>query len=51
MIMRERFEKEYGELFDTYKMGSTIWSPLAGGILTGKYNNGELPADSRLGQQ
>lgn len=28
-------------------MGSTIWSPLAGGILTGKYNN-EIPKDTRL---
>ena len=34
-----RFYKEYG-------YGSTIWSPLASGLLTGKYNNG-IPADSR----
>jgi aryl-alcohol dehydrogenase-like predicted oxidoreductase len=40
MFHRERFEVEYGNLFDNYKLGSTIWSPLAGGILTGKYNNG-----------
>jgi len=41
MLWRDRFEVEYGHLFDTYKMGSTIWSPLAGGLLSGKYNNGE----------
>jgi len=37
MIHRSRFESEYGVLFDKYKMGSTVWSPLAGGSLTGKY--------------
>ena len=31
-------------------MGTTIWSPLAGGILAGKYNNG-VPAGSRLAQE
>eukprot|EP00331_Platyophrya_macrostoma_P003757 CAMPEP_0176431866 /NCGR_PEP_ID=MMETSP0127-20121128/15053_1 /TAXON_ID=938130 /ORGANISM="Platyophrya macrostoma, Strain WH" /LENGTH=346 /DNA_ID=CAMNT_0017813927 /DNA_START=45 /DNA_END=1085 /DNA_ORIENTATION=+ len=47
MLWRDRFEFEYGTLFDTYKMGSTIWSPLAQGILTGKYNQG-IPSGSRL---
>lgn len=47
MLCRERFEVEYGTLFDKYRMGSTIWSPLAGGILTGKYNFG-IPAGSRF---
>ena len=46
-MCRERFEVEYGSLFDNEKMGSTIWSPLKGGILTGKYNN-EIPKGSRL---
>ena len=41
MIYRDRFEVEYGHLFDQYHMGSTIWSPLAGGVLSGKYNKGE----------
>jgi voltage-dependent potassium channel beta subunit len=41
MLVRDKFECEFGHLFDKYKMGSTIWSPLAGGLLTGKYNNGE----------
>jgi voltage-dependent potassium channel beta subunit len=46
MLSRERFEKEYARLFKDYGYGSTIWSPLASGLLTGKYNNG-IPADSR----
>ena len=48
MLIRENFEEKLGHLFDVYKMGSTIWSPLAGGLLTGKYNH-EVPPDSRLG--
>ncbi|RPH55532.1 MAG: aldo/keto reductase, partial [Chloroflexi bacterium] len=47
MLTRERFEKEYARLFRDYGYGSTTWSPLASGLLTGKYNNG-IPADSRL---
>jgi voltage-dependent potassium channel beta subunit len=46
MLTRERFEKEYARLFKDYGYGSTTWSPLASGLLTGKYNNG-IPADSR----
>jgi voltage-dependent potassium channel beta subunit len=46
MFWRERFEVEYARLFKDYGYGSTIWSPLASGLLTGKYNDG-IPADSR----
>lgn len=46
MFVRERFEKEYARLFKDYGYGSTTWSPLASGLLTGKYNNG-IPANSR----
>ena len=46
LFMRDRFEKEYARIFRDYHYGSTIWSPLASGLLTGKYNNG-IPADSR----
>ena len=46
MLMRERFEKEYARLFKDYGYGSTIWSPLASGLLTGKYIGG-IPANSR----
>lgn len=47
MLHRQRFEVEYYMLFRDYGMGSTIWSPLASGLLTGKYNNG-FPDDTRL---
>lgn len=46
MFVRERFEKDYARLFKEYGYGSTTWSPLASGLLTGKYNQG-IPADSR----
>ena len=46
MLWRERFEKEYARLYKEIGLGTTIWSPLASGILTGKYNDG-IPADSR----
>lgn len=44
---RERFEVEYAPLFQDLQYGSTIWSPLESGILTGKYNDG-IPDDSRF---
>jgi voltage-dependent potassium channel beta subunit len=47
MFHRYRFEVEYGRLYDTIGLGTTIWSPLASGLLTGKYNNG-IPDDSRV---
>ncbi|MGH1366726.1 MAG: potassium channel beta subunit family protein [Calditrichia bacterium] len=46
MFHRERFEKEYADLYDDIGLGTTIWSPLASGLLTGKYNNG-IPEDAR----
>ncbi len=47
MFHRYRFEVEYGRLYDTIGLGTTIWSPLASGLLTGKYNDG-IPEDSRV---
>jgi voltage-dependent potassium channel beta subunit len=44
---RERFEKEYAPLYKKYQYGTTIWSPLDSGMLTGKYNEG-IPEDSRF---
>lgn len=44
---RERFEVEYAPLFKQYEYGTTIWSPLASGLLTGKYNDG-IPEGSRF---
>jgi voltage-dependent potassium channel beta subunit len=46
LFHRDRFEKEYARLFHDYGYGSTIWSPLASGLLTGKYANG-IPKDTR----
>ena len=47
MFHRERFEKEYAPLFQQFQYGTTIWSPLASGLLTGKYNDG-IPEGSRF---
>jgi voltage-dependent potassium channel beta subunit len=47
MFCRERVEAEYAPLYDEIGLGTTIWSPLASGILTGKYNDG-IPEGSRL---
>ncbi|AHX12139.1 alcohol dehydrogenase [Dyella jiangningensis] len=49
LLHRERVEQEYAALYDAYGMGTTIWSPLASGLLTGKYNDG-VPSDTRLSQ-
>ena len=46
MFNRTKMEKEYTELFKEEKIGTTIWSPLCSGLLTGKYINGE-PPDTR----
>lgn len=46
MLVRERVEKEYARLYGDIGLGLTTWSPLASGLLTGKYNAG-VPADSR----
>lgn len=44
---RQRFEVEYEPLFKQFQYGTTIWSPLSSGLLTGKYNDG-IPEDSRF---
>eukprot|EP01118_Nematostelium_gracile_P003676 TRINITY_DN1424_c0_g1_i1.p1 TRINITY_DN1424_c0_g1~~TRINITY_DN1424_c0_g1_i1.p1 ORF type:complete len:353 (-),score=123.81 TRINITY_DN1424_c0_g1_i1:54-1112(-) len=49
MLHRTRFEKEYVRLYKDYGLGTTIWSPLACGLLTGKYSGKEFPEDTRLG--
>ena len=48
LFKRERFEQEYARVFKDYRYGSTTWSPLASGLLTGKYDQG-IPTDSRAG--
>ena len=47
MFHRQRFEVEYNRLYSEIGLGTTIWSPLASGVLTGKYNDG-IPDDSRM---
>lgn len=47
MFERTKLEKDYSLLFRDFGLGTTIWSPLASGLLTGKYNNG-MPTDNRL---
>jgi voltage-dependent potassium channel beta subunit len=47
MFHRHTVEVEYARLYEAIGLGTTIWSPLASGLLTGKYNDG-TPSDSRL---
>ncbi|HEY8596580.1 MAG TPA: aldo/keto reductase [Devosiaceae bacterium] len=47
LFERQKVEGDYAPLYDLMGLGTTIWSPLASGILTGKYNDG-IPADSRM---
>ncbi|NUM51787.1 MAG: aldo/keto reductase [Flavobacteriales bacterium] len=48
MLVRERFENEYRRLYREIGLGTTIWSPLASGVLSGKYKNGKVPKGARL---
>lgn len=50
LFERDKMEKEYLDVFRTVGMGTTIWSPLASGLLSGKYNNG-IPKNSRFALQ
>ncbi len=47
MFHRERVEREYARLYKEIGLGTTIWSPLASGVLTGKYNQG-IPKGTRM---
>ena len=47
LFERQKVEAEYAPIYDTFGLGTTIWSPLASGLLTGKYNDG-IPQDSRM---
>jgi len=48
MLVRDKVEVEYDQIYKTVGLGTTIWSPLASGVLTGKYND-SMPGDTRLG--
>lgn len=47
LFIRDKMEFGYRHLFADNKLGTTVWSPLASGVLTGKYNNG-IPEGSRF---
>jgi voltage-dependent potassium channel beta subunit len=47
MFHRNKLENEFLQIFKTVGLGTTIWSPLASGLLTGKYNDG-VPEGSRM---
>jgi voltage-dependent potassium channel beta subunit len=47
MFVRDRVEKEYLPLYEKLGYGTTVWSPLASGLLSGKYNDG-IPKGTRL---
>ncbi|MCC7248655.1 MAG: aldo/keto reductase [Lysobacter sp.] len=50
LLHRERVELEYAPLYAELGLGTTVWSPLASGLLTGKYTDG-VASDSRLGKE
>lgn len=50
MIHRDKVEVEFKQIYKTVGLGTTIWSPLASGVLTGKYSKG-IPSDSRLNRE
>lgn len=47
LLHHKRVEQEYAPLYEKYGLGTTIWSPLASGLLSGKYNDG-IPKGTRL---
>jgi len=47
LFVRDRVERQFARLYETTGLGLTTWSPLASGVLSGKYANG-IPAGSRL---
>jgi voltage-dependent potassium channel beta subunit len=49
LVARRKVEQEYARLYDDIGLGLTTWSPLASGLLTGKYLDGDVAADSRAG--
>ncbi|KAJ8905317.1 hypothetical protein NDN08_001824 [Rhodosorus marinus] len=48
LIVRDNLDKAYHPVFEKFGYGTTIWSPLASGVLTGKYLDGNVPEGSRL---
>jgi len=51
MLTRQKVEVEFSQIYKTVGLGTTIWSPLASGILTGKYNQNKDPKGTRLNME
>ena len=51
MLHRNVFERDYASIFDHYGTGTTVWGPIAVGILSGKYNDGKIPENTRFTDQ
>lgn len=51
MVTRDKVEVEFSQIYKTVGLGTTIWSPLASGLLTGKYNQKKQPKNTRLGME
>lgn len=47
MFRRDKVEREFAPLYREFSLGLTVWSPLASGLLTGKYNRG-IPKGTRV---
>lgn len=51
MFTRDKVEVELDQIYKNIGLGTTIWSPLASGVLTGKYNSHQMPKNTRLGME
>ena len=51
MLHRQKIESDYVPIYQKYGLGTTIWSPLSSGVLTGKYSKDHIPPDSRLAME
>lgn len=51
MLTRQKVEVEFSQIYKTVGLGTTIWSPLASGVLTGKYNQNNDPKGTRLNME
>ena len=51
MLTRQKVEVEFSQIYKTVGLGTTIWSPLASGVLTGKYNGNKNPKGTRLNME
>jgi voltage-dependent potassium channel beta subunit len=51
MLHRDKVESEFSQIYKGVGLGTTIWSPLASGLLTGKYSNNKNPKNTRLNME